>query len=95
MKTTTTAVPFKMVSLKLMPPRTRTGRPMNSKYAPAIEAALKHKRTGAVIDLTDATDTDRARHYSNVLSAIRSRGLVGTLKITRRADALWIHKTSR
>jgi hypothetical protein len=95
MKTTTTAVPFTMLSLKLMPQRTGPKTPKTSKYAEVIEAANKYQRKGAVIDLTDATPTVRNRHYANIVSALKSRGLTKVLKLTQRGNQLWIHKASK
>ena len=95
MKTPTTAVPFTLVSLTKMPRRGGPATPRTSKYAAAIEAANKYTRKGAVIDLTNTTPVVQNRHYANLVSALKSRGLTKTLQLTKRGEQLWIHKATK
>ena len=90
--TTQTPVAFTVMSLNKMPSRSRGKSTTTSRYAVAIDAAAKYKRKGVVLDVTGLPAKTIAVNTASIVSAIKSRGLAKTLKVSKRENQLWIHR---
>ena len=85
-KTNTTVVPFTVVSKRTLPQFER------SRYGAAIRAAMKNVNKAIIIDTRNIPGGNAKNAVYTLLSAIGTRGLKTTLKVSQRAHELVLYR---